>query len=145
MTDLILYDAVRASLLRGESPLTAPLRVVLVSESYAPSFSHSAWSEVQAHQIIGTGYQFGGKPLPPPVGVATYDRTAWLTVGGPLTWLGCSFDAKYAVFVRSAVPDILPSDPLLGYTDLQPEGGSLVLRAGILELTFPDDTVLTLR
>ena len=143
---LIVYESAKRALLKGLIPLEGTaLRAVLLGASYTPQQQgHVTWADAVAHEVTGPGYTAGGRPLPPPVGVATYGSKTWLTIGSPVTWAGATLAAKYALVVSSTVPEIVSDALLFAYLDLNPGGSSVAVSTGTLSLNWTDNLFLSL-
>lgn len=99
---------------------------VLLSASYTPNrTAHSAWSDVSAYEVSGTGYTAGGQALANKTmthsgGIGTWDAD-------DVVWSSSTITAKYAALVRRAGGSLVSGDLLLAYVDLNTASGSATL------------------
>lgn len=112
-------------------------RMVLLTASYTPANTHSAWSDLSAAEASGTGYTAGGEA----VTVTVTESGGTINVdSGDVSWASSTITAKYAAIVRDADGNgsLAAGDIPLCYVDLDTGGGSLSTTSGTFSVTVSD-------
>lgn len=102
----VVYDQIVEVMADGTLDFdTDSFRVALVTSSYTPSASHTAWSSISGNEVAnGNGYSTHGDGITvtwsQTSGTATFDsdNPSWTASGGSIT-------ARYAVLVHDANGD----------------------------------------
>jgi hypothetical protein len=115
---------------------TSAIKVALVTSSYTPSQSHSAYSDVSAYEISGGTYTLGGLTLTSKTLTTSLNQLR--LDAADVSWASLPVKPRYAVIYDST--NVTPSlCTLMGYTDLgNLKGNKLRIRwpnAGVLTLT----------
>lgn len=121
----IVYSNARELVNEGTLDLDSDsFRMVLVTSSYTPAQNtHTAWSDISANEVSGTGYTANGQAITQTVtrsgNVITFDCD-------DKSWASSTITAKYAVIVKDADSNnaLASTDVPLCYADLNTGGGS---------------------
>ena len=90
---------------------TDTIKVALCDSSYAPSTSHSFFSDI-THEITSAGYTGGGAVIS---GVTINEGANTTITATDVTWSASSITARYAIIYKSTgTPN---SSPLIAYVD----------------------------
>jgi hypothetical protein len=114
---------------------TSSIKVALVTASYVPSQSHTAYSDVSAYEISGGNYTMGGLALSSKTLTTSLNQLR--LDASDVSWNTLSVKPRYAIVYDST--NVTASlCTLLGYTDL----GNL--KGNKLRIRWPNTGVLTL-
>ena len=104
------YDHLWSLFVRGGINLSSDtIKIALVTSSYTPSISHTAWADASANEVTsGNGYTTGGIALANPV------ITARKADFDDVTWTALTKSFRYAVCYLSATR-LTIVNPLLFY------------------------------
>lgn len=123
-------------------------RAVLVTSSYTPDVTDTAWSDISTNEVAAGGnYSTHGASIT----LSVSESTGTITVDATdVSWSTATITAKYLVIVRDADANgaIASTDVPLCYVDLDDTGGSVssvsanfdvtINAAGILTINIPD-------
>lgn len=123
---------------------TDAFRMILVDANYTPAIdTHTAYSDVSADEVTGTGYSQYGNLLTMAVsrsgGTTTVDCD-------DQSWANSTITAKYAVVVHNddGTGTLDPTDLLVAYSDLDDGGGSVSTTDGTFAVNISASGVVTL-
>lgn len=127
------YDHLWSLFVRGAINLSSdPIKVALVTSSYTPSISHTAWADVSANEVSsGSGYTTGGLTLANPVitaGVADFDNAIWTSLTKSFRYAVCYLQATRLTIVNPLLfymlLDSTPNDVVSSGSNYQIEWSS---------------------
>lgn len=130
-----LYNTGKLALLNGTVDLDGDnIVVALVVAGYTPNVAHDTWSDVSSQECADADYNqqaLSSVTLTQSGGTVTWD-CADISFGTTV-----SITAKYAVFVRGTTGSLAASDPLIGYVDLETDGGAVSSTNSVFALNTP--------
>lgn len=116
---------------------------VLLTSSYTPGrTTHSAWSDMSAAEVSGTGYTAGGvelanKAVTHSGGTITFDAD-------DASWAAATLTAKYAALVKRSGGSLVAGDLALAYVDLDTGGGSVTSTAATFTVQWNASGIFTI-
>lgn len=133
-----MFDTAWLNILNGTIDLDGDsFRWVLVTSSYTPDNTHSAWSSISTNEVAnGSGYTTHGKTATFTVSLST--GTVTIDANEP-SWTSSSITAKYAMIIRDADGNgsLASTDLPIMYVDLKTEGGSESSVSDTFSVTTP--------
>jgi hypothetical protein len=132
-----IYDCLKEDLMVGAVNLGSggdTIKVGLLDDSHAFSAANSAWADVSANEISGTGYTAGGVTLGSQA-VSVASNTAKFDAADT-EWTSASFTAYHAV-----IYDTTNSNSLICSIDF---GGAQTVSSGTFTIQWHTDGILSL-
>lgn len=113
-----LYNSAKLRLLQGEFDFVNDvLKVALVTAAYAADQdAHEFFADV-THEVSGSGYTAGGKPLQNKTVTQDDDNDAAIFDADDLSWTVATFVARAAVIYKDSGSPA--TSPLLAYIDFE--------------------------
>lgn len=142
----IVLNGVIEKIVTGEIDLANDtIRAALLTEDYSPDEENDVlWSDVAEHETSGTGYTPGEGALVSPFTI-TRDMDTVYVDGEDVAWPASEIEAKYIALVRSSGGDtIVGADSLIGYMDLETDGGSLSSFSSDFTVQWAEDGIFAI-
>lgn len=106
---ITVYNVFLNKMFQGIDLTTTPLRVTLLNSSYVPYKQHTAYSDIQSYEVVGSGFLSGGNPLSNTTIIELPGTDSFALDADDVIWSNSTITAKTIAIYEESSLDLLCS------------------------------------